>query len=125
MDKEQHVARIRELEQELHRYKETLTKMEKQWKQAVEAVNENKLQKNIEELNNQLNEANKLVISLKKENQTLRLKAHLVDDDQLLPLKDPNNKGLNVLSDTNNTSVITLERVKELERSLKVKESDY
>jgi len=55
--------------------------MEKQWKQAIEAVNENKLQKQIEELNSQLNVQNKNIIQLKKENQTLRLKAHMTEDD--------------------------------------------
>ena len=75
------LSKNKELETEIVRYKETLIKMEKQWKQAVEAVNENKLQKIIDEQNQQLNNQNKLIINLKKENQTLRLKAHMVDDD--------------------------------------------
>ncbi|CDW90750.1 ubiquitin carboxyl-terminal hydrolase family protein [Stylonychia lemnae] len=110
-------------EQELARYKETLAKMERQWKQAVEAVNENKLQKKIDELNNQLNEQNKLIINLKKENQTLRLKAHLVDDDQQPDIKG--DKGIAGLSENNNITVVTMERIKELERTLKAKESDF
>eukprot|EP00347_Sterkiella_histriomuscorum_P014699 403359887 len=113
----------KELELELQRYKETLTKMEKQWKQAVDAVNENKLQKTIEDLNNQLNEQNKQIIALKKENQTLRLKAHLVDDDQQLDLRG--NQGLAGLSETNNLTVVTMERIKDLERTMKAKETDY
>ena len=52
----------RELEGERSRYKDTLAKMEKQWKQAVDAVNENKLQKQIEDLNSQLNVERKNVI---------------------------------------------------------------
>jgi len=38
-------------DEEITRYKETLAKMEKQWKAAVEAVNTNKLNAKIEELN--------------------------------------------------------------------------
>ena len=58
----------RELESEIARYKETLAKMEKQWKAAVDAVNENKLQKTIDDLNAQVNGLNKNIITLKKEN---------------------------------------------------------
>jgi len=39
------LVKTREQEAEIARYKETLGKMEKQWKAAVDAVNENKLQK--------------------------------------------------------------------------------
>jgi flagellar hook-associated protein FlgK len=49
----------RELEGEIARYKETLAKMEKQWKAAVDAVNENKLNKQIEDLNAQIIEQKK------------------------------------------------------------------
>ena len=39
------LVKNRELEAEIARYKEALTKMEKQWKAATEAVSESKLQK--------------------------------------------------------------------------------
>ena len=97
--------------------------MEKQWKAAVEAVNESKLQKAIDDLNNQLNTSNKLIITLKKENQTLRLKAHLTEDETQLEIKG--NNGLNSLSENNNLTVVTMERIKELEKLLKTKEQDY
>ncbi len=37
------LSKNKDLESELHRYKETLSKMEKQWRTALDAVNENKL----------------------------------------------------------------------------------
>lgn len=48
---DQLLVKNRDLEAEITRYKETLAKMEKQWKAAVDAVNESKLQKSIEDLN--------------------------------------------------------------------------
>jgi predicted nucleic acid-binding Zn-ribbon protein len=87
---DQLLVKNRDLEAEITRYKETLAKMEKQWKAAVDAVNESKLQKSIEDLNAQLNALNKQIIVLKKENQTLRLKAHINEDEsQLEPRGGP------------------------------------
>lgn len=92
--------------------------MEKQWRTALDAVNESKLQKNIDDLNNQLNEQNRIIIQLKKENQTLRLKAHMAEDDPQLELHN----GLSGLSETNNLAVVSMERIKDLEKTLKAKD---
>lgn len=40
---DQLLQRHHQMESELLRYKETLSKMEKQWKNAVDAINHNKL----------------------------------------------------------------------------------
>jgi hypothetical protein len=107
----------RELESEIARYKETLAKMEKQWKAAVDAVNENKLQKNIDDLNAEVNGLNKNIITLKKENQTLRLKAHMTEDESQL-VDGP------ATHEAQTTSAVAMERIKELEKALKLKETE-
>ena len=111
---DQLIVKNRELEAEIARYKETLAKMEKQWKQAVDAVNENKLQKQIEDLNAQLNAERKNVIQLKKDNTTLRLKAHMTEDDP--QLESPGG--------IPDTSGVAMERIKELEKSIKLKDTE-
>jgi predicted RNase H-like nuclease (RuvC/YqgF family) len=105
----------RELEGEISRYKDTLAKMEKQWKQAVDAVNENKLQKQIEDLNAQLNVERKNVIQLKKDNTALRLKAHMTEDD---PQLEAPGVGFG------DQSGVAMERIKELEKALKLKDTE-
>ena len=112
---DQLLVKNRELEAEIVRYKDTLAKMEKQWKQAVDAVNENKLQKQIEDLNAQLNVERKNVIQLKKDNTTLRLKAHMTEDD---PQLESPGGGIP------DTSGVAMERIKELEKSVKLKDSE-
>lgn len=117
---DQLLVKNRELEAEITRYKDALAKMEKQWKAAMDAVNESKLQKQIEDLNAQVNGLNKQIIALKKENTTLRLKAHMTDDD---PQLEPRG-GQDQISDTNNTHGMAMERIKELEKNLKAKEAE-
>lgn len=117
---DQLLVKTREQEAEIARYKETLGKMEKQWKAAVDAVNENKLQKQIDDLNAQLQAANKQVIVLRKENQTLRLKAHITEDE---PQLEPRG-GQEQISEVNNTHGMAMERIKELEKNLKLKETE-
>ncbi len=106
------MVKNREQEAEIARYKDTLAKMEKQWKQAVEAVNENRLQKQVEDLNAQVNSLNKNIITLKKENQTLRLKAHMTEDEPQLEAVP------------GQTDAVALERIKELEKAVKLKETE-
>jgi predicted phage tail protein len=110
----------REMKAELTRYKDTLAKMEKQWKTAVEAVNESKLNKQIEDLTAQLNAANKQIIVLKKENQTARLKAHMAEDESQIEPKG----GAAEVSEQNNTASLAMEKIKELEKNLKLKETE-
>ena len=117
---DQLLVKNRELEAEIGRYKDTLAKMEKQWKAAVEAVNESKLQKQNDELNAQVNSLNKQIIAMKKEITTLKLKAHMTDDE---PQLEPRG-GQDHISDTNNTHSMAMERIKELEKNLKAKESE-
>lgn len=114
---DQIMVKNRELEAEIARYKETLAKMEKQWKAAVDAVNENKLQKEKEDLTAQVNGLNKNIIALKKENQTLRLKAHMNEDESQLVDGPVSHEGAT-------TSAVAMDRIKELEKMLKLKETE-
>lgn len=114
---DQIMVKNRELEAEIARYKETLAKMEKQWKAAVDAVNENKLQKEKEDLTAQVNALNKNIITLKKENQTLRLKAHMNEDESQLVDGPVSHEGAT-------TSAVAMDRIKELEKTLKLKETE-
>ena len=68
--------KIASLETEIQRYKTTLSKMEKQWREAVAAANNSTLQMKINDLNTQNQTLNNQVIDLKTENQVLKLKLH-------------------------------------------------
>ncbi len=117
---DQLLVKNRELEAEIARYKDALAKMEKQWKAAVDAVSESKLQKQLDDLTAESNSLNKQIIALKKENQTLRLQAHMTEDESQLEPKG----GVDKLSATNNTQAVAMERIKELEKAQKLKESE-
>jgi hypothetical protein len=67
-----------------------------------------------------LQAANKQVIVLRKENQTLRLKAHITEDE---PQLEPRG-GQEQISEVNNTHGMAMERIKELEKNLKLKETE-
>lgn len=114
------LVKNRELEAEIARYKEALAKMEKQWKAATEAVSESKLQKQIDDQTAELNAQNKQIIALKKEIQTLRLQAHMTEDESQLEPKG----GVANLSETNNTKSAAMERIKELEKANKTMETE-
>ena len=68
----------------------------------------------------ELNAQNKQIIALKKENQTLRLQAHMTEDESQLEPKG----GVANLSETNNTKSAAMERIKELEKANKTMETE-
>ena len=69
------------LEAEVNRYKTTLTKMEKQWREAIAAVDSNTLQRRIQAQNQTITDLNNSIIDLKTENQVLKLKLHQVQTE--------------------------------------------
>ena len=87
---------------EIKKYKETLAKMQKQWEQAIEATDKDKNKKQVDLLKEELKEKEALVLNLKKDNQTLKLKIHASDEEH----KDI------PAGENENISKISLERIK-------------
>ena len=51
--------------------------MEKQWRDAIEALDNDKLSKQVTQLQQQVNDQNKAILALKKENQQLAINSNV------------------------------------------------
>ena len=69
-------AQITALEAEVRRYKSTIAKMEKQWREATSALNDMKLNENNQIKLDQIQKLKEEIIQLKTEKQVLKLKLH-------------------------------------------------